>query len=109
MFKDWLSGELRFWYVQSAHKKRVDFEGGCLQKLKYVPVVIRLHLHDWVRFVHYLEDQALPVPGSFRDPEVRRYLTRCASPRGVPADGAVSMRRSASSSTWMSTAGSPAV
>ncbi len=74
MFKDWLSGELRFWYVQSAHKNRIDFVGGCLQKLKYLPVVVRLHLHEWVRFLRYLEEQALPLPWSVHDPEVQRYL-----------------------------------
>src|SRR4051812_24097829 len=74
MFNDWLSGELRLWYVQSAHKKRIDFVGGCLQKLKYVPEVVRLYLHEWVRFVHYLEEHALPLPCSFHDPEVQRYL-----------------------------------
>ena len=24
MFQDWLSGELRSWYVQSPHKDRID-------------------------------------------------------------------------------------
>ena len=66
MFKDWLSGELRSWYVQSAHKDRIDFVGGRLLALKYLPVVVRLHLHEWVRFVRHLEEQALPLPRSFR-------------------------------------------
>ena len=32
MFKDWLSGELRSWYVQSPHKDRIDFVGARLQE-----------------------------------------------------------------------------
>jgi integrase/recombinase XerD len=74
MFKDWLSGELHFWYVQSAHKERIDFVGGCLQKLRYVPAAVRLHLHEWVRFVRYLEEHALPLPCSVHEPEVQLYL-----------------------------------
>lgn len=74
MFNDWLSGELRSWYLQSAHKDRIDFVGGRLQVLKYLPAVVRLHLHEWVRFVRHLEEQALPLPGSIHDPAVRRYL-----------------------------------
>jgi integrase/recombinase XerD len=74
MFQDWLSGELRSWYVQSAHKNRIDFVGGCLQRLKYLPVVVRLYLREWVHFVHYLEEQALPLPRSVHDLEVHGYL-----------------------------------
>ena len=74
MFKDWLSGELRSWYVQSPHKDRIDFVGARLQELKYLPVVVRLHLHEWVRFVRHLEEHALALPCSVHDPEVPRYL-----------------------------------
>ena len=84
MFKDWLSGELRSWYVQSAHKDRIDFVGGRLLELKYLPVVVRLHLHEWVRFVHHLEEHALPLPRSVHDPEVRHYL-EVRFPRGSPS------------------------
>ena len=84
MFKDWLSGELRSWYVQSPHKDRIDFVGARLQELKYLPVVVRLHLHEWVRFVHHLEEHALPLPGSVYDPEVPRYLA-VRFPGGSPS------------------------
>jgi integrase len=84
MFKDWLSGELRSWYVQSPHKDRIDFVGGRLLELKYLPVVVRLHLHEWVRFVRHLEEHALPLPGSVHDPEVRLYL-EVRFPRGSPS------------------------
>jgi integrase/recombinase XerD len=84
MFKDWLSGELRSWYIQSPHKDRIDFVGGRLQELKYLPVVVRLHLHEWVRFVRHLEEHALPLPGSVYDPEVTRYLA-VRFPSGSPS------------------------
>src|SRR5205823_473243 len=42
--------------------------------LKYLPVVVRLYLREWVHFVHYLEEQALPLPRSVHDLEVHRYL-----------------------------------
>jgi integrase/recombinase XerD len=74
MFQDWLSGELRSWYVQSPHKDRIDFVGARLQELKYLPVVVRLHLHEWVRFVRHLEEHALPLPCSVHDPEIPHYL-----------------------------------
>lgn len=74
MFQDWLSGELRSWYVQSPHKDRIDFVGARLQELKYLPVVVRLHLHEWVRFARHLEEHALALPCSVHDPEVPRYL-----------------------------------
>jgi integrase/recombinase XerD len=84
MFKNWLSGELRLWYVSSAHKKRIDFVGDYLQKLRYAPAVVRLYLHEWVRFVQFLEEPALPLPCSFHDPEVQRYLT-VRFPTGSPS------------------------
>ena len=84
MFKDWLSGELRSWYVQSPHKDRIDFVGARLQELKYLPVVVRLHLHEWVRFVRHLEEHALPLPCSVHDPEVPRYLA-VRFPSGSPS------------------------
>jgi integrase/recombinase XerD len=84
MFKGWLSGELRSWYVQSTHKGRIDFVGGRLLELKYRPVVVRLHLPEWVRFVRYLEEHALPLPCSVHDPQVRRHL-EVRFPGGSPS------------------------
>src|SRR5213079_2460292 len=107
MFQDWLSGELRSWYVQSPHKDRIDFVGARLQELKYLPVVVRLHLHEWVRFVRHLEEHALPLPCSVHDP-ASRDTSRCAPPAGVPAGGAGSGRRSGSSARWTPKADSPA-
>lgn len=74
MFMGWLSGERLSWYLQSHHKDRVDHVGRSLLKEKYLPIVVRLHLHEWVRFVHYLKDHDLPVPSSFHDWGVQRYI-----------------------------------
>lgn len=74
MFNDWFSGELLSWYLQSVHKKRIDHAGTSLLRLKYLPVVVRQHLHEWVRFVRYLAEHALPLPASCHQAEVQHYL-----------------------------------
>jgi site-specific recombinase XerD len=74
MFNGWFSGDLRSQYQQSVHKGRIDRAGNHLLKLKYVPVVVRQQLHEWVRFVHYLAERALPLPTSFHETEVKRYF-----------------------------------
>ena len=81
MFKDWLSGDRFSSYVQSRYKERVDHVGGSLLRERYLPVVVRLHLHEWVRFVHYLEEHDLPIPSSFHDSQVQRYVA-LRFPRG---------------------------
>jgi len=74
MFKSWFSGEQQSWYLESVHKERIDQTGSHLLKLKYLPVVVRQHLHEWIRFLHYLMVHALPLPESFRQAEVQRYF-----------------------------------
>ena len=86
MFSDWFSGELRSWYVQSDHKKRVDHAATHLLSQKYQPVVVRQHLHEWVRFVRHLAERGLSLPASFHETEVKHYcalrsLRRSASRR----------------------------
>ena len=73
MFRDWFSGELLVWYLQSRHKDRVDHVGICLLNRRYLPVVVRQHLGEWVRFVHHLEKNAQPLPSSVYDRQVERY------------------------------------
>lgn len=74
MFNDWFSGESRSWYLQSVHKERIDQAGTHLLRLKYQPVVVRQHLHEWVRFVRFLVEHVLTLPGSFHEPEVQSYF-----------------------------------
>lgn len=74
MFNDWFSGDLRSQYQQSVHKGRIDRSGTHLLRLKYQTVVVRQHLREWVRFVHYLAERALPLPTSFHETEVKRYF-----------------------------------
>ena len=73
MFRDWFSGELLVWYLQSRHKERVDHVGSCLLNRRYLPVVVRQHLGESVRFVHHLEKNAQPVPSSVYDGQVEQY------------------------------------
>ena len=75
MFKDWFSGDLRSWYLQSAHKERIDQAGIHLLKLKYLPVVVRQHLHEWARFVRHLAERSLSLPVGFYETAVQRYCT----------------------------------
>ena len=75
MFKDWFSGELRSSYLQSVHKNRIDQAGTHLLRLRYLPVVVRQHLREWVRFVRYFGERAPPLPTSFHETEVQRYFT----------------------------------
>jgi integrase/recombinase XerD len=87
MFTQWCSAELRTWYLQSAHKQRIDFAAACLLKLKYKPAVVRIHLREWLRFVRSLEDLSLPLPTSFHQPHVQHYL------KGRFPTGSASRRR----------------
>ena len=68
MFKGRFTGELLSWYLQSAHKQRIDLVANHLLKLKYRPAVIQLYLHEWVRFAHHLEQRGLPLPSSVHAP-----------------------------------------
>ena len=81
MFNGWFSGELGCWYLQSVHKERIDQAGTHLLRLKYLPVVVRQYLHEWVRFVHHLAERALPLPASFHEADVPHYL-EARLPRG---------------------------
>ena len=50
MHRNLFSGELLAAYLQSVHKDRLDHVAGNLLKKKYLPIVVRQHLHEWVRF-----------------------------------------------------------
>jgi site-specific recombinase XerD len=76
-----LSGELLSSYLGSAHKERLDHVASHLLRKKYLPIVVRQHLHEWVRFARYLEKHDLAVPSFFHAPEVERYL-RARFPAG---------------------------
>jgi len=74
MYRNLLSGELLTSYLRSAQKERLDHVAGHLLQKKYLPIVVRQHLHEWVRFVRYLEEHSLAVPSSFHAPEIDRYV-----------------------------------
>jgi integrase len=84
MFEDRLSGGLLSWYLKSVHKGRIDQAVSRLLELRYRPAVVRLHLHEWVRFARHLEEHELPLPPSAHEPEVGRYL-RARFPAGSPS------------------------
>ncbi len=74
MYRNLLSRELLTSYLRSAHKEQLDHVASHLLQKKYLPIVVRQHLHEWVRFVRYLEKHNLAVPSSFHAPDVARYL-----------------------------------
>ena len=74
MFSDWYSGELRSRYLRSIHKERIDQVGSHLLRLKYLAVVVRQYLHEWVRFVHHLAERSLSLPASIHETEVQDYF-----------------------------------
>ena len=74
MFTTWLSGEARQCYRASSHKPRIDHVGKCLLDQQYQEVVVRDHVHEWVRFTRYLDMRGLALPASVRAPEVREYV-----------------------------------
>jgi integrase/recombinase XerD len=76
MFKKWFSGELLVAYVRSRHKDRIDYVGSGLLRQRYLPVVVRQQLHEWVRFARYLEQRALGVPSSVYDSRAEGYLRK---------------------------------
>src|SRR5262245_24630 len=84
MFKDRFSGELLSWYLQSVHKERIDLVDSRLLTVKYRPAFVQLHLHEWVRFAHHLEQRTLPLPSSVHAPEIQSYL-RVRFPAGSPS------------------------
>jgi len=84
MFNEWFSGEQCSWYLLSAHKQRIDRAGTALLRLKYRSVVVRQHLHEWVRFDRYLAERALPLPSSFHGKEVQHYFA-VRFPTGSPS------------------------
>ena len=47
-------------------------------ELRYANEVVRQHLHEWLRFSHYLEERGLPLPVA-SDDTVRQYVAQRTS------------------------------
>ena len=74
MFTTWFSGEQRRYYGESLHRARIDHVGQCLRKQQYLDVVVRDHVHEWLRFTRYLEARGLPLPASVHAADVHDYI-----------------------------------
>jgi integrase len=74
MFTTWFSGEQRRLYGQSVFRARIDHVGQCLRTQEYLDVVVRDHLHEWLRFASYLEARGLPLPTSVYADTVQAYF-----------------------------------
>ena len=74
MFSNWFTGAAQDRYRMSPHKQRIDDLGKSLLELRYANEVIRQHLHEWLRFSHYLVEKSggsfLQAPGA---DTIRRY------------------------------------
>lgn len=84
MFTYWFSGDPRRWYQASPHRARIDHVGKSLLERQYLDVVVRDHLHEWVRFTRHLDGRGLALPASVWAPEVREYVA-ARLPRGSPS------------------------
>ena len=73
MFTAWFSGEQRQRYCLSVHRARIDHVGRCLHAQEYLDVVVRDHLHEWLRFASYLEERGLPLPANVYAAPVQAY------------------------------------
>jgi len=76
MFSTWYSGEARGRYRRSPHKARIDRIGSRLRQQQYLDDAIRHHLHEWLRFTRYLDQDGVARPRSIADECVRRYVAR---------------------------------
>lgn len=74
MFSTWFSGEQRRLYGASLYRARIDHVGQCLRAQQYLDVVVRDHLHEWLRFTGYLEAHGLAMPASVYAGAVQDYL-----------------------------------
>jgi len=83
MFTHWFSAEARTRYRASPYKTRIDQAGRSLVDQRYLAVVVRDRVHEWLRFTEYLADHALALPDDIRAPDVQRYIE--ARPSAVSA------------------------
>jgi len=83
MFTLWFSGEQRRLYEGSAYRARLDHVGQCLCAQQYLAVVVRDHLHEWLRFTGYLDARGLPLPTSVHAGPVQDYCAGCGSGRSA--------------------------
>lgn len=74
MFATWFSEDLRKLYDRSAFRARIDHVGQALRAQEYLDVVVRDHLHEWLRFACYLEARELPLAASVYADTVQDYL-----------------------------------
>lgn len=74
MFTTWFSADERTRYCASPYKARIDHAGRSLVDQRYLAVVVRDRVHEWLRFTEYLADHALPLPDDARAPDVQRYI-----------------------------------
>lgn len=72
---DWISGRYRQDYLESPFRSRIEHVAKALVDRRYLDVVVRQHVCEWLRFACYLlrRGQALPVDA--RSSLVRRYVS----------------------------------
>lgn len=74
MFTEWFSADLRKLYGHSEFRARIDHVGQALRAQEYLDVVVRDHLHEWLRFACHLEARGLPLPASVYADIVQDYF-----------------------------------
>jgi site-specific recombinase XerD len=81
MIDELLSIKYQEWHRESRHRDRIDHVTQALLKLEYLPVVIRGHMKEWLRFTKYLDDREIDLPTTVHDPIVKKYI-KCRFPKG---------------------------
>ena len=63
-------------YHASPHKSRIDLIGAHLIQQRYLRVVIRQHVREWLRFATYLETRGIALPLHNRASVVEAYVAQ---------------------------------
>lgn len=71
----WLSGKYRRIYQESPLRTRIDHVVKALLDRRYLDVVVRQHVYEWLRFTSHFAQRAQALPVSMRSPAVRQYVS----------------------------------
>jgi integrase len=63
-------------YRSSPHKPRIDHVAQSLIDRRYLDVVVKSHLQEWLRFTTYLDARGLVLPSSIWVPDVQAYVAQ---------------------------------
>lgn len=71
----WLSGKYRRIYQDSPLRTRIDHVVKALLDRRYLDVVVRQHVYEWLRFTSHFAQRDQALPAEARSPAVRQYVS----------------------------------